>query len=193
MVFDLLLDRDRRRNLTRTSTRWTDVCDFDLRFGSDSLTRNLHQPELRQRQHRMLSTVLSHRLLHHLIQRISIFGFVHIDEVDYHDSAHIPESELARNFVYCVAIHLKRRILGRKGHLNNEDCAKVLVPLIRAGTKAVFLSHLSQDNNLPELAYNTVCGALAEAGYDAGVDVRVTVSRRDKVSDMLVLSDGVED
>ena len=86
--------------------------------------------------------------------------------------------------------HLKRRILGRKGHLNNEDCAKVLTQLIPAGTKAVFLSHLSQDNNLPELAYNTVCGALYEAGYDVGEDVRVTVSRRDKVSDMLVLSDG---
>ena len=86
--------------------------------------------------------------------------------------------------------HLKRRILGRNGHLNNEDCAKVLTQLIPAGTKAVFLSHLSQDNNLPELAYNTVCGALYEAGYDVGEDVRVTVSRRDKVSDMLVLSDG---
>jgi len=59
--------------------------------------------------------------------------------------------------------------------------------LVKAGARAVFLSHLSQDNNLPELAYNTVCGALYEAGYDVGEDIRVTVSRRDKVSDMLVL------
>jgi len=83
--------------------------------------------------------------------------------------------------------HLKRRILGRKGHLNNEDCAKALLTLVKTGTQAVFLSHLSQDNNLPELAYNTVCGALYEAGYDVGEDIRVTVSRRDRVSDMLVL------
>ena len=83
--------------------------------------------------------------------------------------------------------HLKRRILGRKGHLNNEDCAKALLKLVKSGTRAVFLSHLSQDNNLPELAYNTVCGALYESGYDVGEDIRVTVSRRDKVSDMLVL------
>ena len=61
---------------------------------------------------------------------------------------------------------------------------------MKTGTRAVFLSHLSQDNNLPELAYNTVCGALYEAGYDVGTDVRVTVSRRDKVSDMLVLEGG---
>ena len=62
--------------------------------------------------------------------------------------------------------------------------------LVKTGTQAVFLSHLSQDNNLPELAYNTVCGALHEAGYDVGADVRVSVSRRDKVSDMLVLESG---
>lgn len=86
--------------------------------------------------------------------------------------------------------HLKRRILGRNGHLNNEDCARALLRLVKTGTQAVFLSHLSQDNNLPELAYNTVCGALHEAGYDVGADVRVSVSRRDKVSDMLVLESG---
>jgi len=85
--------------------------------------------------------------------------------------------------------HLKRRILSRKGHLCNEDCAKALVSLCRSGTRAVFLSHLSADNNLPELAYNTVCEALDEAGYEVGRDIRVTVSRRDRVSDMLVLSD----
>ena len=70
----------------------------------------------------------------------------------------------------------------------NEDCARALLSLVKSGTRAVFLSHLSLDNNLPELAYNTVCGALREAGYDVGTDVRVTVSRRDKVSDMLVLT-----
>ena len=85
---------------------------------------------------------------------------------------------------------LKKRILGRNGHLCNEDCAKALLELIPHGAQAVFLSHLSPDNNLPELAYNTVCGALAEAGYAAGTDIRVMVSRRDRVSDMLVLEDG---
>lgn len=85
---------------------------------------------------------------------------------------------------------LKRRILGRNGHLNNEDCAKALLTLVERGTQAVFLSHLSQDNNLPELAYDTVCGALAQAGYAVGEQVRVSVSRRDRVSDLLVLEDG---
>ena len=82
---------------------------------------------------------------------------------------------------------LKQRILGRRGHLNNEDCARALCELAESGTRAVFLSHLSTDNNLPELAYNTVCGALSAAGFDVGNDIRVCVSRRDRVSDLLTL------
>ena len=82
---------------------------------------------------------------------------------------------------------LKQRILGQRGHLNNEDCARVLCELAESGTRAVFLSHLSTDNNLPELAYNTVCGALSAAGFDVENDIRVCVSRRDRVSDLLTL------
>lgn len=82
---------------------------------------------------------------------------------------------------------LKQRILGRRGHLSNEDCAKALLALAAKGAQAVFLSHLSADNNLPELAYNTVCEALAGAGYAVGEAVSVSLARRDRVSDMLVL------
>ena len=84
-------------------------------------------------------------------------------------------------------MRLKKRILGRNGHLNNGDCAKALLTLAQRGTRAVFLSHLSADNNLPELAYNTVCEALCRAGYCVGDDISVAVSRRDRASDMLVL------
>ena len=83
---------------------------------------------------------------------------------------------------------LKRRILGKNGHLCNDDCAKALIELAKKGARAVFLSHLSADNNLPELAYNTVCEALERAGWLH--DVRVMVSRRDRVSDLLVLKSG---
>jgi len=83
---------------------------------------------------------------------------------------------------------LRRRILGKKGHLCNADCAKALTQLAKTGTRAVSLAHLSADNNLPELAYNTVCEALTDAGYAVGSDISVTVARRDRVSDMLVLA-----
>ncbi len=85
---------------------------------------------------------------------------------------------------------LKRRILSQKGHLSNEDCAKALLTLAARGAQAVFLSHLSADNNLPELAYNTVCEALTRAGYAVGETISVSLARRDRVSDMLVLESG---
>ncbi|MBR5288364.1 MAG: MBL fold metallo-hydrolase [Clostridia bacterium] len=85
---------------------------------------------------------------------------------------------------------LKQRILGRHGHLNNTDCAKALLELVKTGTQAVFLAHLSNDNNLPELAYNTVCEALKAAGYDADDEICVHVARRDRVSDLLILDTG---
>ena len=89
-------------------------------------------------------------------------------------------------------LRLKKRILSRNGHLSNADCAKALLQLAQAGTRAVFLAHLSADNNLPELAYNTVCGALTEAGFDVGGAISVSVARRDRVSDMAVLEDAQE-
>lgn len=84
---------------------------------------------------------------------------------------------------------LKQRILGRNGHLCNEDCAAALVRLAQKGAQAVFLSHLSADNNLPELAYKAVSDALTNAGYEVGGDIRVMVSRRDRLSDLLILAD----
>lgn len=88
---------------------------------------------------------------------------------------------------------LKSRILSKRGHLSNEDCASALLTLAERGAQAVFLSHLSADNNLPELAYNTVCEALMRAGYAVGETISVSLARRDRVSDMLVLESGQRD
>ena len=48
--------------------------------------------------------------------------------------------------------YLKRRILGRQGHLSNDDCADFAVQAIRRGARRVTLCHLSRHNNTPELA-----------------------------------------
>ncbi len=58
--------------------------------------------------------------------------------------------------------HLKKRILGDKGHLSNELCGKMCVSLAKTGTKAVWLGHLSGENNRPELAFETVSAVLKE-------------------------------
>lgn len=51
---------------------------------------------------------------------------------------------------------LKQRILGDKGHLDNTKSSNYLAQLIGPNTKEVILIHLSEDNNTPELALNTL-------------------------------------
>lgn len=50
---------------------------------------------------------------------------------------------------------LKQRILSDVGHLSNEDAAYALSQMIGEKTKHVFLAHISQDANLPDLALMT--------------------------------------
>lgn len=50
---------------------------------------------------------------------------------------------------------LKRRIHGKKGHLSNIDSALYLTDLIGPKTKQIFLGHISDENNTPELALST--------------------------------------
>lgn len=51
---------------------------------------------------------------------------------------------------------LKRRILGDFGHLCNEMCGRLLDEILSPRMKKIILGHLSHENNLPELAYESV-------------------------------------
>ena len=51
----------------------------------------------------------------------------------------------------------------------------VCVKLAQSGTKAFWLGHLSDHNNLPELAYACVKHALTENGFSVGGDVALNV------------------
>lgn len=72
---------------------------------------------------------------------------------------------------------LKRRILGVKGHLSNDACAETLVKLLESGTARFFLGHLSRENNLPPLAYQTAVAALSEAGAREEADYLIRVAK----------------
>lgn len=67
--------------------------------------------------------------------------------------------------------HLKSRILSPVGHLSNDDCARVAGYACRAGVRHLALGHLSEENNTPPLAYDTVCAAIPS-------DVTLTVCDR---------------
>ena len=57
--------------------------------------------------------------------------------------------------------HLKKRIISRRGHLSNHDCAVFATRWASCGMKRLLLAHLSETNNLPELALNESRAALA--------------------------------
>ena len=56
---------------------------------------------------------------------------------------------------------LKKRIASRRGHLSNHECAVFATRLAANGMKRLLLAHLSETNNLPELALNESRMALA--------------------------------
>lgn len=59
---------------------------------------------------------------------------------------------------------LKRRVASRRGHLSNTDCAVFSTRLAANGLKRLLLAHLSETNNLPDLALGEVRAALAGTG-----------------------------
>lgn len=81
---------------------------------------------------------------------------------------------------------LKQRILGNRGHLSNESAGKLLCRLLHDDLKAVFLGHLSKENNYEELAFETVKLeiALGSEKYQPD-DFPIEVAKRDSVSRML--------
>ena len=60
-------------------------------------------------------------------------------------------------------VYLKKRIAGSSGHLSNASCAKALAENATGKLRRVWLCHLSEENNHPELARKTVETALQES------------------------------
>lgn len=67
--------------------------------------------------------------------------------------------------------HLKRRVLSATGHLSNSDCGQLLAASLRrvSNPGEVWLAHLSQTNNRPQLAVSHVRQSLAAAGVATNV------------------------
>ena len=57
---------------------------------------------------------------------------------------------------------LKQRVISDEGHLSNEQAAYYLSKLIGKKTRKVILAHLSQENNTPEIALDTVLTTLKD-------------------------------
>lgn len=84
--------------------------------------------------------------------------------------------------------YLKQRISGDLGHLSNESAGKLLGQVLHDDMKAVFLGHLSKENNYAELAYETVKLELMlnESPYKPG-DFPMWVASRDEQSECVAI------
>ena len=82
-------------------------------------------------------------------------------DILYLESNH-DEKLLIKNPKYSA--YLKKRILSKNGHLSNISSAEAINYLVKKGVKQVVLSHLSEENNTPELAYSTVKNYLDKIG-----------------------------
>ena len=81
---------------------------------------------------------------------------------------------------------LKQRILGAKGHLSNENSARLVCELLHDGLKNVILAHLSKENNYAELAYETV-RCEVDAHTVRGHAPAICVANRDVPTEAAVL------
>lgn len=78
---------------------------------------------------------------------------------------------------------LKMRILGDRGHLSNDACARMLGRVLNDNIAGIMLGHLSKENNYADLALMTVNTEidLNDTEYKAG-DFNIEVARRDGVT-----------
>ncbi len=74
---------------------------------------------------------------------------------------------------------LKRRVFSDVGHLSNENCGKFLVLLNSETLKEVYLGHLSEENNIPELALETVVNVLQVNGISVPSDINVKIAPKE--------------
>ena len=99
------------------------------------------------------------------------------------ESNHEPSMVRAGSYPY----PLQQRILSDTGHLSNTDCAAFAGELLRSGTTRFVLSHLSRENNMPSLAYQTTVAALTALGARPEVDYRLQVAAPEQEGGCLVL------
>lgn len=83
--------------------------------------------------------------------------------------------------------YLKDRILGPNGHLSNVACGQALADYASPNLRHVWLCHLSEENNHPELARKTVEQILRSKGIIAGKDFELEVLRRKTPSEIYKL------
>ena len=93
--------------------------------------------------------------------------------------------EMLKNGAY--PYYLKKRIMSARGHLSNDDSGVYAAALAQSGTRKIVLAHLSRENNLPNVARETVAKALRSCGAEPGRDVELDVAHPDLMGKKYVI------
>lgn len=81
--------------------------------------------------------------------------------------------------------HLKQRIRGRQGHLSNQSAMEMVTSIADERLQHVFLAHLSEDCNRPDLALEAVRDGLKGAGL---LHIAVVCCFPDRISEIWTYS-----
>lgn len=103
-----------------------------------------------------------------------------IKEADYLVIEANHDEEMLKNGPYPE--FLKARVAGDNGHLSNKSCALALKAYATPHLKHVWLCHLSQENNHPELARKTVELELMQSGNINADVIKLDVLKRNMPS-----------
>jgi len=84
---------------------------------------------------------------------------------------------------------LKARILSDHGHLGNHQCAAFLANMPGKNLRHICLAHLSNQNNTPDLALQTLQQVFAEKGIELNGKPQISILNRNTPSELIRLSD----
>lgn len=101
-----------------------------------------------------------------VIEKLKLADFVFL-ESNY-------DVNMLKNGAY--PLMLKRRIVSKVGHLSNLDAAKTINILIDAGVRQFLIGHISQKNNLPQLALKTIISYLITKNKQYNKDYKLYVA-----------------
>lgn len=90
--------------------------------------------------------------------------------------------ELLNNSSYPFT--LRKRILSDKGHLSNHDSSIYLSKFIGNNTKYILLAHLSEENNTPLLAYNTLIDKLKETNKEVN---NIIIAKQNEETELITI------
>ena len=84
---------------------------------------------------------------------------------------------------------LQQRVRSKTGHLANSDAAIFLTEIIHEGLEHVVLSHISETNNRPAVAQDTVLRIMNAVEYNGALP-RISLASQEMVGELVTLKGG---